>query len=123
MSDRWGEIVRTPPVASANWVALPENGWGAIVAHRVGPGRARPLDVPLKRRYVTETWTESDGSTQQRTVPMSDEDLAHIVEAINTYLLDVGLPPAPFSWWEVAPPDGMTGEEFLSRLENASPRA
>lgn len=119
MSDRWAEIVRAPPVESANWVVLPENGWGAIIAYRVGPGHARPHDVRLERRLVTETCTEADGSTRRRTVAMSHEDFAYIVESVNSYLLEVGLPPTPFSWWEVAPPDGMAGKEFLSRLENA----
>lgn len=119
MSDRWAEIVRTPPVASAAWVALPENGWGAIVAYRVGPGRARPHDVPLELRQVIETCTDADGTTRRRTVAMSREDLATIAESVDSYLRDVGLPPTPFTWWEVAPPDQMTGTEFLRRLENA----
>lgn len=119
MSDRWAEIVRTPPVASANWVALPENGWGAIIAYRVGPGRARPHGVPPELRQVTETCTEADGTTRRRTVAMSREDFADIVESVNSYLRDVGLPPTPFTCWEVAPPDRMTGTEFLRRLENA----
>lgn len=120
MSDRWAEIVRTPPVAAAEWVALPENGWGAIIAYRVGPGRTRPHDVPTERRLVTEVCTDADGTTRRRTVAMTPEDFADITESVNSYLLDVGLPPAPFTWWEVAPPDGMTGDEFLKRLEDAS---
>lgn len=50
---------------------------------------------------------------------MTPEDLAVIVESVNSYLVEVGLPPAPFTWWEVAPPEGMTGDAFLKRLEDA----
>ena len=117
MSERWDEIVRTPPVPSATWVVHPQNGWGAIVASRVGPGRTRPHHVPPELRRVTEICSQADGTTRRRTVAMSPEDLADIGESVNSYLADVGLPPAPFTWWEVAPPDGMAGEEFLKRLE------
>lgn len=119
MRDRWTEIVRAPQVAAAEWVALPENGWGAVVAYRVGPGRARPHAAPLEDRLVTEACTDADGTARRRTVPMTPEDVADIEESVNSYLLEVGLPPAPFTWWEVAPPDGMTGDAFLERLERA----
>ncbi|WP_250444297.1 DUF5956 family protein [Actinotalea sp. C106] len=120
MSDRWAEIIRTPPVAAAEWVALPENGWGAIIAYRVGPGRTRPHDFPQERRLVTEVCTDTDGTARRRTLAMTPKDFADIVESVNSYLVDVGLPPAPFTWWEVVPPDGMTGDAFLKHLEDAS---
>lgn len=119
MSDRWAEIVRTPPVVAAGWVALPENGWGAIIAYRVGPGRTRPREVPQVGRVVTEVCTDADGTIRLPTVAMTPEDLAVIVESVNSYLVEAGLPPAPLTWWEVAPPDGMTGEALLKRLEDA----
>ena len=119
MSDRWTEIVRAPQVAAAEWVALPENGWGAVVAYRVGPGRARPHAVPREDRLVTEICTDADGTARRRAVAITPEDAADIEEAVNSYLLEAGLPPAPFTWWEVAPPDGMTGEAFVERLEGA----
>lgn len=50
---------------------------------------------------------------------MTSEDIADIEESVNGYLLEVGLPPAPFTWWEVAPPDGMSGAAFRERLERA----
>lgn len=86
MSDRWAEIARTTPVASGDWIALPENGWGAIVAYRVGPGRARPHHAPMGLRQVTEICTDADGTTRQRTVAMNAEDVADIGESVNTYL-------------------------------------
>lgn len=100
-------------------MVLPENGWGAIVAYRAGPGRTRPHEVPWVRRLVTEVCTDADGATRRRTVALTPEDVADIVESVNSYLVEVGLPPAPFTWWEVAPPDGMTGDAFLKRLEDA----
>lgn len=120
MNDRWAEIVRTPPVAAAEWVTLPENGWGAIIAYRVGPGRTRPHHIPVESRTVREVWTDADGTTHRHTMPMTAEDFAEIVHSVNSYLVEVGLPPSPFTRWEVAPPDGMPGGEFMRRLEDAA---
>lgn len=119
MTDGWSEILRTPPVPGAEWVVLPENGWGAVIAYYVGPGLVRPHDVPVERRRVREECVAPDGTSRRRTVPMSAADLGEIGEYVNSYLDDVGLPPAPVSWWEVAVPEGMTGAELLKRLEDA----
>ena len=51
---------------------------------------------------------------------MTAEDFAEIVHSVNSYLVETGLPPSPFTWWEVAPPDGMRGGEFMRRLEDAA---
>lgn len=115
---RWNAIRSTPGRPGANWSPLPENGWGAVIAYVAGPGRARPHDAPLTERTV-EVTTVVDGASKSLTLPMTPEDVAVIAEFVDTHLEEVGIPPAPVTWWEIDLPDGMTYETFDLSMERA----
>ncbi|MBZ2195266.1 DUF5956 family protein [Occultella gossypii] len=117
---RWQEMVddRARP---GNWVPLPENGLGALMAFAAGAGYARPAVgmVPRPIRVTLERpgsppvyWEEERGS----------EDTAIIIESIAEYLAEAGIAAAPLTAWEILLPEGVTGADLEQRTGKAMAR-
>ena len=115
-TDRWQEILDAPVNPDGNWVVLPENGWGAVIAYAAGPGHARPHDVPLSERRVTVTVHDTGRVFDE---PFRPADLADIAEMISDYLVTVGLPVSPRTWWEVDLPPGMSEADLDRPFDGA----
>ena len=121
VADGW-ESFASPPQeepADGDWVKLPENGWGALVAHVAGPGSARPNVVPLEERTVAVHCMTRDGEESRFVEPMSEDDLQGTRDAIVAYLADVGVPPPPYFWWEVRLRKGVTLDVLAEAIDQA----
>ncbi|CAM3686049.1 DUF5956 domain-containing protein [Occultella aeris] len=103
------------PGRPGNWVALPENGLGALMAFAAGPGYARPRSgvVPRPVRVTLERPGRPPISWEEERTP---EDDAVILESIVSYLAEAGITAAaPVTAWEILLPEGVTGADLERR--------
>jgi hypothetical protein len=119
----WDRVAE--PTTEEGWVALPENGWGAIIAAAAGErlvGR-RPVDrTDFRTRITARTGRRVRAWTEPRTV----DDQASIDEGVDEYLALAGLPgrPAGYAWYLRRPDDrddAADPVDAISRRMAASP--
>jgi hypothetical protein len=116
-AERWLAIVLTAPDdPEGHWVALPENGRGALVAYLAGPGRARPQGWAPRTVEVTE---DRAGTRRVRHEPMTPGDVASIQNTIAVELADLGICAPPNTWWEVDLPKWMSYDHLARQLNAA----
>lgn len=112
--DGWSRIVEAARTEEDGaWVALPENGWGAVVAWAAGPGRARPHPIALDDRRPVRVHCENPhGTVHAWEEPFTVDDLADVEHLIADYCALAGIPTPPFTAWDLCPPDGVTLQDL-----------
>lgn len=122
VSDRWSELAQAGVDrcrTSDNWVELPENGWGALVAYLAGPGYARPLQIPFETRTVTVFEIAATGEACSREEPMTLYDIESIRESIAEFLAEVDIEAPTETSWQLCLPTGMSADDLAERLNAA----
>lgn len=99
------------------WLRLPDNGWGALVAYLAGPHRVRA--VAIEHRDVRVVMTQGGVTTGWTERPTQD-DIDHGYSDVVDYLARAGIGPPPTGVsWEVRLPRGTGKREFEGAINVA----
>jgi hypothetical protein len=111
--DPW-KAVPTVTSTGPEWAEAPENGWGTLAAWSAGSENCRRQPRDYRSRTVRVTCIAADGTTQERTEPLTTHDIEGIHEDIEAYLTEAGvpLPPRGFTWFIRLPPNIDSGQDF-----------
>ena len=117
--DHW-EAVPTVTSAGPEWVKAPENGWGTLAAWSAGTQNCRRQRRDYRSRTVRVTCVAADGTVQERTEPLTADDIEGINDDIESYLSDAGipLPPRRFAWFIRLPPGFHSGDDFWAAFNH-----
>ena len=112
-NDVWEAV---PIVTSCGpaWVEAPENGWGTLAAWSAGTANCRRQLRDYRSRTVQVTCVAADGTVEERTEPLSGDDIEGINDDMESYLTDAGvpLPPRRFTWFIRLPPSFHSEDDF-----------
>ena len=97
----------------------PENGWGTLAAWSAGTENCRRQPRDYRSRTVRVTCVAADGTVQERTEPLTADDIEGINDDIESYLTDAGvpLPPRRFTWFIRLPPSFHSGDDFWAAFD------
>ncbi|HEX9229349.1 MAG TPA: DUF5956 family protein [Arthrobacter sp.] len=110
--------------ASASWVQLPENGWGALIGWAAGRDNLRRCPSSDAGKTVTGHIEDANGRTPFEE-PFTAVDREGVDVDIDTYLGAADVPPRPRGFvWMIRVPDGHTSPgAFLADVDDAIFRA
>lgn len=126
VQDGWSQIVSEPVLDEPDAIALPESGWGALIAGVAGPRWARRAPWTAPPPVITTMVTAT--TTVPSEAPRSAEEQRGIDDDIADYLLAADVPPPPprVTWALRCPatlPSERFWEELYTRMDERCPNA
>src|SRR4051794_3745733 len=120
-TDRWQRILAAEPDDAGTWLPLPGIPRSVLVAFVAGPGKVRGNVVRPGSWQVRVGTRIGDGAPVRSTRPLSEDDIADMLQFDTSYLEALGLEPPPDLYrWSVLVPDAIEAEVFERAVGEAS---
>lgn len=113
----WNDVPVQAP--EQGWELLPEDGWFAMIGWACGVSNMRRFPASDEGKTVRVTCIEN-GTERTYLEPFGAEDRANVVESVNGYLADAGIPhrPSGFDWYLRVPNSWPNGSSPLDALSS-----